>query len=314
MSWPDYTHAKHFGSGIYRPYSDFIGEVVDELDNLVSAEPPFARALVPYPSRDTILILGKSLAIFAISSSSHRHHPLFHVANWDESWSVGEPEFVAELGLDPTNVTHVKLPEVLAGLEQLFSLTKVVVIAMPAIFQPQLPEQVGVRARNVSDAAKLIWSIERTRYEELLEMDKPKDIFLSHKSVDKQIVREAARSLSAIGFSPWLDEDKIRAGANLERALRDGFTRSCAAVFFVTSNFIDEGFLATEIDYALAEKREKGDRFAIVTLLLRGLDGNFGTPPKMINQYVWKEVEAGQVIRTIVESLPIKMDRVVWRE
>ena len=145
-------------------------------------------------------------------------------------------------------------------------------------------------------------------------MEKPKDIFLSHKSIDKGLVRETARTLSAIGFHPWLDEDKMKVGANLERAIRDGFTTSCAAVFFVTPHFVDDGYLATEIDYALAEKRSKGDRFAIITLLLRGTDGTFGTVPQMIRQYVWKEVEPTEVTRIIVDSLPIRMERVVWRQ
>ncbi|MGA9665347.1 MAG: toll/interleukin-1 receptor domain-containing protein [Gallionella sp.] len=146
-----------------------------------------------------------------------------------------------------------------------------------------------------------------------MEMDKPKEIFLSHKSTDKTLVREIAKTLSMIGYAPWLDEDKMKAGANLERALREGFSNSCAAVFFVTPNFIDEGYLSSEIDYALAEKRSKGDRFAIITLLLSGPDGSVGTVPKMIQQYVWKQVEPIEITRTILESLPIRMDRVVWR-
>jgi hypothetical protein len=91
-------------------------------------------------------------------------------------------------------------------------------------------------------------------------------IFLSHKSVDKPLVREYHRILQLLGFEPWLDEDTMFAGAELERALLQGFKDSCAAVFFVTPNFSDENFLATEVNYAIAEKRNKGDRFAIITL------------------------------------------------
>ena len=54
----------------------------------------------------------------------------------------------------------------------------------------------------------------------------------------------------------------------LDRALRQCFRESSAAVFFVTPNYVDEKYLATEIDYAIAEKQEKGERFAIITLAL----------------------------------------------
>lgn len=178
---------------------------------------------------------------------------------------------------------------------------------------PSTPEA-ETRDQSVASAAKLIWTVERQHYEEALELERPKEIFLSHKSADKKLVREVAQTLNSIGFVPWLDDNKMKAGANLERSIRDGFSSSCAAVFFVTPNFIDEGYLATEIDYALAEKRAKGERFAIITLLIRGQDGMIGTVPQMISQYVWKAVEPVEIVRTIVEALPIRMERIAWRQ
>lgn len=315
MSWSDYTHAKHFGSGIARPCSDFIADVLLNLDNRLAAEPEFARTVIPFPSRDTVVVIGESIAVLAISSSSHRHYPFLATYKWSEFWTICETDLIARLGLSETAATRVDLPELNAHLTKDFSFAAPTVLSVPAAFQPQ-PNTPAVEIRNqsITSAAELLWSTEHERYQELLEMEKPKDIFLSHKSVDKELVREIARTLSAIGFQPWLDEDKMKAGANLERAIREGFATSCAAVFFVTPNFVDKGFLATEIDYALAEKREKGDRFSIITLLLRGTDGTFGTVPQMIKQYVWKEVAPLDVTRTIVESLPIRMERVVWRE
>ena len=59
-------------------------------------------------------------------------------------------------------------------------------------------------------------------------------IFLSHKSVDKPLVRRYYDALRQAGFDPWLDEPNMAAGANLERELLRGFEESCAAVFFIT--------------------------------------------------------------------------------
>jgi hypothetical protein len=48
----------------------------------------------------------------------------------------------------------------------------------------------------------------------------------------------------------------MSAGDDLERSLLKGMNDSCAAVFFITPNYIDDNFLATEVDYAIAEKRK----------------------------------------------------------
>src|ERR1700726_142954 len=47
----------------------------------------------------------------------------------------------------------------------------------------------------------------------------PMDIFLSHKGFDKPLVRRFRDTLRLLGFSPWLDEDRMVAGTNLERGI-----------------------------------------------------------------------------------------------
>lgn len=133
-------------------------------------------------------------------------------------------------------------------------------------------------------------------------------IFLSHKSVDKELVREVKKTLELLGFDPWLDEDSMSAGASLERSIQKGFQDSCAAIFFVTPNFKDEDYLGSEVDYAIAEKRKKKDRFSIVTLVLNDNHGNKGLVPDLLTPYVYKEPKNDfQMIREIVRALPIKL-------
>ncbi|MEK3711171.1 toll/interleukin-1 receptor domain-containing protein [Bacillus sp. FSL K6-1005] len=71
-------------------------------------------------------------------------------------------------------------------------------------------------------------------------MNFPQKIFLSHKGIDKPAVREYHYLL---GFEPWLDEDAMAAGEALHRALLKGMEDSCAAVFFVIPNYVDDGYL-----------------------------------------------------------------------
>jgi len=142
-----------------------------------------------------------------------------------------------------------------------------------------------------------------------------KRIFLSHKGVDKPLVRRIYAALSLLGFGPWLDEEDMNAGAELERALLQGMKESCAAVFFVTPEYIDDNFLATEIDYAIAQKRQKGKDFSIITLVLVQGEKK-GTVPELLEKYVWKEISIEselQMLMEILKALPLCVGPVCWR-
>jgi hypothetical protein len=137
-------------------------------------------------------------------------------------------------------------------------------------------------------------------------------IFLSHKGLDKPRVRPFKETLLLLGFSPWFDEDSMTAGTNLERGILKGFQDSCAAVFFITPNFIDESYLATEVDYAIQQKRDKGDKFAIITLVFG--DGTAkGKVPDLLRRYVWKEPKSDlEALQEIIKALPIEVGSVRW--
>lgn len=142
----------------------------------------------------------------------------------------------------------------------------------------------------------------------------PMKIFLSHKGADKPLVREFKQTLALLGFDPWLDEDAMQAGAELERSLLKGFHDSCAAVFFVTPNYKDENYLASEVDYALQEKRKKGDKFAIITLVL-DKNGSEAVVPQLLHRYVWKEpANHLQALREIIKALPVQTGNVYWKQ
>ena len=142
-----------------------------------------------------------------------------------------------------------------------------------------------------------------------------KKIFLSHKGTDKSQVRDYKETLQALGYEPWLDEDAMPAGTPLERGLLKGMQDSCGVVFFITPSFKDEGYLSTEINYAVQEKRKKEGKFAIITLQFSDENGNTGDIPELLKGYVWKtpktQVEA---LRKIIEALPIHSKLIDWRE
>jgi hypothetical protein len=141
----------------------------------------------------------------------------------------------------------------------------------------------------------------------------PMKVFLSHKTADKPLVRQFKQLLVELGFDPWLDEDAMSAGTELERALLKGFADSCAAVFFITPNFKDEDYLASEVDYAIGEKRKKGDKFQIITLVLSD-DGRTGAVPELLRRYVYKEPATHlQAFHEVLKALPLQVGAPYWR-
>jgi hypothetical protein len=139
-------------------------------------------------------------------------------------------------------------------------------------------------------------------------------IFLSHKGFDKPLVRQFKSTLSLLGFKPWLDEEAMPAGKILEREILKGFDDSCAAVFFVTPAFKDESYLATEVEYAVAQKRKKGERFAIITLVFDSGSAVKGVVPNLLHNYVWKEPNSDlEALQEIIRALPIQVGDARWR-
>jgi hypothetical protein len=146
-------------------------------------------------------------------------------------------------------------------------------------------------------------------------MSESKKIFLSHKTIDKALVIDFKEALAAIGYDSWLDEDAMPAGTSPDRALLQGMKDSCGVVFFVTPSFKDEGFLENEINYAMQQKREKKDKFSIITLQFVDAEGNASDIPELLKQYVWKRpVTQLQALKEIVRALPIHPISIEWRD
>ena len=168
-------------------------------------------------------------------------------------------------------------------------------------------------SRRMGDAAKLAppeaRDLQAVSYDRIPAENEVK-IFLSHKTVDKVIVERYHRALLELGYSPWLDKEDMVAGSNVERDILQGFEESCAAVFFVTKNFKDEKFLATEVDYAIQQKREKGDKFSIITLLF----DPEAEVPGLLRRFLWQHVSNDlDGLYEVLRALPVELGPVRWK-
>lgn len=135
--------------------------------------------------------------------------------------------------------------------------------------------------------------------------DGPRKVFLSHKTVDKELVIDFKETLELLGYETWLDKEDLSARETLIRGILRGMKESCAAVFFVTTSFEDTRFLAAEIEYAVHMRIERGDEFSIITLLFPDEDGEVAPIPEPLEPYFYITPETRlEALRGIIRSLP----------
>jgi hypothetical protein len=138
-------------------------------------------------------------------------------------------------------------------------------------------------------------------------------IFLCPKGVDRAVVQEFKSTLDLLGFSTWLDEDAMSTETPLKSGVLNRFADSCAVVFVMTSNFLDQGDLASDIEDALAQKRSKQDRFQIITLVMDHDGQPENVPPLLLNYVYKKPVSRLEALDEILKALPVQVGQVTWK-
>lgn len=174
-------------------------------------------------------------------------------------------------------------------------------------FMTELSDRISKAANLATPEERALQAVPLSRIPKATEIK----IFLSHKSVDKPIVKRYYSLLKELGFEPWLDDSDMPAGTNLERGIFAGFEKSCAAVFFITSNFKDESYLAAEVDYSITQKRKKGDKFSIITL--RYSDAS--PVPGLLTPFTYKNIENDlEGFYELIRALPIELGQTRWKK
>ena len=72
------------------------------------------------------------------------------------------------------------------------------------------------------------------------------DVFLSHSSKDKAVVRDVARRLRAYGLRVWLDEDEIKPGDHIQRKVEEGLEHSRVLVLCMSANALGSDWAKLE--------------------------------------------------------------------
>ena len=127
------------------------------------------------------------------------------------------------------------------------------------------------------------------------------DVFLSHNSKDKPLVRKIAKRLEEeYELSPWLDEWDLRPGVSFRRGLEEAMQTTRAAAVFVGAHGLGP-WQQAEIDICVSQLVNRGQ--PVVPVLLRG------APDKpqiglFLEQITWVDLRKGLSAKGI--------ERLVW--
>jgi|GEM_PF-3553590 len=97
-----------------------------------------------------------------------------------------------------------------------------------------------------------------------------KDVFISHAKEDIEFAEELYVYLTEVGYSPWLDKKKIRAGANWDYEIKKALKKSDYIIILLSSSSVKKrGYIQKEFKYALEYWENKlADDIYIIPIVL----------------------------------------------
>jgi hypothetical protein len=107
------------------------------------------------------------------------------------------------------------------------------------------------------------------RSNEARQKRKP-DLFLSHSSRDKAVVRQLAEDLSFLEVDSWLDEWELQAGDSLYDVITTAMEKSGYVAVVLGDNYADSRWARDELKQALARERRQGQ--GVVLPFIFGMD------------------------------------------
>ncbi len=113
-----------------------------------------------------------------------------------------------------------------------------------------------------------------------VQLRRTPDIFISHASVDKALVRTLSGDLNLLGVDVWLDEWELEAGDSLSRCLGQALESSRFVGVVITPTFCDSEWCLDELGQALSREKRSGQKVVIPLL------AHVATPPPLIEDRI----------------------------
>ena len=86
------------------------------------------------------------------------------------------------------------------------------------------------------------------------------DVFLSHSSADKPVVRELAEQLQAAGLRVWFDAWQIKSGDLISAKIEAGLEQSAVLLFCMSANAFGSDWVQLESHTAIVRDPLNRDR------------------------------------------------------
>jgi len=97
-------------------------------------------------------------------------------------------------------------------------------------------------------------------------------IFISHSSKDDALVKALGKSLAIQGFEPWVDSRQLKGGDELEPKIKQAIEQARAFIVVLSLNAFNSPWILKEVKYAQKVKKEQGDDYPVIPLLLEGVE------------------------------------------
>ena len=293
--------------GCYLPRAELLGQIESRLHELLFRHPQLKPYVPNLIDVDLFLSWDDDKFLLFISPEKRAHLPArgMETKHLPAQREKGNDYLAGIEGFaDISALEKVKQSFVQLGFTPGF--------AAAGIFPADIytDEAKAAKAKAGEEVAKLIagWAQARRH-----NMENSR-IFLSHKGINKPLVEKIDRALRMLNVKTWFDRDDLAAGDTLVRGVDTAVSSCSAAVFFISSDYVDAGVIQKEIDRAIHEAAMRKDSFRIIPLVLAQHGGKDANVPAPLQTLVWKTVDDVDIVPSILRALPDSMQRQVKYE
>lgn len=294
-----FVRGQHYGD-MFLPFADYPAEIYIRYLNLVAIKPELSQWVPDLHKRDFYLYCDGVEFLLLICGDQKLPQPTHHCdRTWLASFKTDKGiETICRPGEDVIDATET--PLVRSLFRQLQAKPG------PAIggryTTGQNAECKALKERVWDGGAQIVisWA------EKAKAMSERGRVFMSHKGVNKPLVRAVSETLNMIGVKTWLDDEQMPAGQPVVRTLGKGVADCIAAVFFISDAFKDEKYIKHEIDWAL-DRVAADAEFRIIPLVLSDHGGTVEMVPEALRYLTWKTVSDVHVLGAIIVALPARL-------
>lgn len=284
--------------GCYLPRSIFLGQIQNMLHDLLLQNPGLKDYIPDLINVDLFVFWDEDIFIIFISPEKKGHIP---ARGMDTKFLP--TTFGAERDIFNSTQELLDVSESPWIIEKFAQLNFTHGFAAAGVFKA-LASNMDEKLASIQTAngvANLILNWARKR-QQIMENSK---IFLSHKGINKPLVKEIDKTLRILNLKTWFDIDDLKAGDPLISSIDQAFQQCSAAVFFISDDFKYDGVIKMEIELARYASTTREESFKIIPLVLTQHGGTDVNVPPALQTLTWKNVSDVQIVPTILSSLPI---------